>query len=839
MHRLALLVLVLALVTACSGGAPASSDVPTGDASAPDAAAMDAHSADVSSSDAPGVDLPPPRLWPAPTALPTLTGPFHEAHPELAPWSRWVWHHDQSAGPPPNHRGRAALGTGNGHVFGFTGLAAPANTVHSLVGPTYEKAEGFFGDIGLGLVDPDGAAWSAFDEEWVARSLGAPALFWRGRRGTVELDVVDLVPWGAGDGPVGRAWLRTILVRNVGEAPATGLRLEVHATRSGPGSDGATLTESRGTRRLVTAFDRTGATATGATLALPLPTIAVGAEERVLLVHAVLAEGDDEATALAAVRTADVDALLRASAESLGAWWGGLVRIATPDPLVDDLYRGLLLTLKVQTAASGATCPMSEYTGTWTRDNVGPVRALLAAGGHDDVSAMLDYYWRAVLRSGDVANRFPADLALDGPSPEAPDWDALPPFSGRTAAEGPSWIPLMYAWHAAWTGDETRVAERLGLLRRCVLAQPVSEGGFLSWSGDETFRAAMNATFGLALEYPHQDETWSTNSSLLFVAAARALARLAEAAGDPGLATSARAKADGAEAAARAALQTEDGCWAAFAWRSDARVSPPFEDVALQEIWAGARDATDDEAEDRLHALVERLGVAPGLLQSPLATMYQGNPVFLNLVEGIYTGMLPGYTLSVLAAAGHPEAEAAFENLRLSADPGGNYSEYVAFDDHRPLHILYDPSGELGDYTARFRPWEGGIVLAAFLEYLVGVVPQPGVDAFTIRPHLPSDWPALAVEDIRVRDARFDVTVRRIAADAVEVAIRSRADRPFAVFVQWDHERAIHPSLRVDGVPSDSVLRQSRWTASTSAEDLLLDPGEERIVRIEALAPAP
>ena len=49
------------------------------------------------------------------------------------------------------------------------------------------------------------------------------------------------------------------------------------------------------------------------------------------------------------------------------------------------LNSNLKLTLKVQTAVSGANCPMSEYTRIWLRDTIGPVRAWLQLGAHEDV----------------------------------------------------------------------------------------------------------------------------------------------------------------------------------------------------------------------------------------------------------------------------------------------------------------------------------------------------------------------------------------------------------------------------------------------------------------------
>lgn len=797
----------LALPPACGGAGDAviSPDGRDGPPGADTLAPADAH-VDAAATDAAGdvsADTwapPPPTVWPA-GDRPALLGPFHERHPELAPWSRWRTHLDGSPEPSPSFRARGAFGLGNGHVFALVGMADPANTIHGLAGPTYEQGENFYGDVALGVTGPDGASWNAFDEQWVLASFGAPALLWRGVRGGLELETIDLVPWDAAEAlpdALRQSWLRTILVRNRGAAPLAGLTLEVRAVGAAAAADGASLTQTRPGRRLVVFFaagpDGTApaAAAEGRQLALPLPDIAPGAEIEVVLALLTLPEGGDEAAARAEVVAAvggggGVDALLETSAAALQAWWGGLLRLETPDPMVDDLVRALALSLKYQLTASGATSPMSHYAGTWTRDNIGPLRALLALGGFDDAAGVLDYYYRAVLVNGGLANRYPCDLPLTDPLPPAPDWAALPPGSGRTAAEAPSYIPIQYGDYVAWTGDLARARERFGFLAYTLDTQFVSPEGLLVWSGDETFRAAMGAALGIDLEYPLPERTWSPNSSLLYAAGARRLAELHALAGDDAAAVDWRAAADHVERAALAHLRLPDGCWAAWRYREEwgGELSPgPFEDVALKEIWAGARDGADPDAQARLQCLVDRVGQAPGILQSPLHERYTNLFPFARL--GVYTGMLPGYTLFALARAGHPEAEAAFDALRLSADTGGFSTEYMVYDDHLPLQLLYVPEGTGAvDYTARFRPWEGGIVLHALLDYVVGV--QPRLDgSLVLRPHLPNGWPAFTARGVRVHDALLDVAVTRTAPDAAEIAVANRGERALSVSIVWD-----------------------------------------------------
>ena len=54
-----------------------------------------------------------------------------------------------------------------------------------------------------------------------------------------------------------------------------------------------------------------------------------------------------------------------------------------------------------------------------------------------------------------------------------------------------------------------------------------------TWSGDETFRLAMNVALGYPLETPWQDMAWSSNSAMVMIAAANFLADHAAEAGHP------------------------------------------------------------------------------------------------------------------------------------------------------------------------------------------------------------------------------------------------------------------------------------------------------------------
>jgi hypothetical protein len=131
----------------------------------------------------------------------------------------------------------------------------------------------------------------------------------------------------------------------------------------------------------------------------------------------------------------------------------------------------------------------------------------------------------------------------------------------------------------------------------------------------------------------------------------------------------------------------------------------------------------------------------------------------LGIREGVYTGMMPGYLLYDLAITDAPEAERAFNALDLAASPSGNYAEYQIYDDHSALQVIYETSGTLGDLTARYRPWEGGINGDALAFYLAGWQPDAAAGAATLAPRLPNDWPWMHWLLLRAGDRRVDLEV--------------------------------------------------------------------------------
>ncbi|HOX44240.1 MAG TPA: hypothetical protein PK668_11610 [Myxococcota bacterium] len=701
---------------------------------------------------------PTPSLWPAPRIERLDPGPLG-ALGWLAETSPWV---SAGCGPgqPREARQMGDLAVGNGSVFALTGYACPLNTLHTMIGPSYQKEDAFFDDTSSALWAEDGGGAPAAEatvDGAMFRFRDGPLVVHRERSARLELVSITFAPlddpagsaagaW-APQGPAARALVRVCLVRNLGGETVEGVELRTDA--------GDAVRQDR-QRRLV-ALEPAGAATPES---LPLGALAPGEVRRVALAYLLSQAGQGEDETLAALQAAGADALAADTAASWRAFLARAARVESPDPMLDDLWRGLLLAVKVQQAAPGGFSPMSEYSRLWTRDLIGPVRLLLGAGLHEEVRAALEYYHLAAAAEGDYANSFRLDVPAE-PAPPEPDWAALPPFEGRTAAEGPSHVPWMARLYALASGDHTLAGRWFEFLRRGVTAQPRDARGLLGFSGDETYRPAMAVALDWDMQYAFETLSLSANSSFLLVVAAEGLAAEAEALGRPAAdALALRALADQARADAEAAFWDEaGGYYLPFLDRVDAAIRPPpFEDVAAQPLWTGYLAPEAPRALTNLATAVQRLGRADGLWISPLGPSYD-DFMGLGIHAGVYTGMAPAYALHSLAAVDHPTAEAAFQSMRWVPSPSGNLGEMQIADDHSALQLIYDASGQLGDYSARFRPWEGGITGEALLAFLAG----PGLDAdagrVRLAPRLPSGWPGMAWRNLRLGQTRFDLEV--------------------------------------------------------------------------------
>ncbi len=568
---------------------------------------------------------------------------------------------------------RGSFGIGDGTTFALIGLDEPPNTLTNAVGPGYQRGEGFYADMPLVLCR-DGEPLPLVGAR-VQRPRGTGVVRTRAEwEGGALLDTIDLVHDGA-------------IVRYVTVSGGEGLELLVG---EGGTRDGVTLNA--------------------------LGDVPVFTAEPVSFTLAYGAEPPQIAEALAA------------SEAQTAAFLAGAARLLTPDPAVNDLYQGMLLTHLMQTDTSGTVSPMSRYTSGWLRDAEGPTRLYVAAGLFDQAAATLTDTYRVSAGQAAIANSF----SLDTPrSDTPPDWNAVPFMDGRNPVEAPSYPVIHEAMYRRATG-ESAIADE-AFLRACVERQAI-DAGLLGFSGDETFRY----TLALPLGAMPEDVGWSANSAFLWIAAAESL----------GIdASTVRERTE--------EVFYADGYWSPVAAYDTLEPDPaPFEDVSL-----GAARLLGDER--GIDAVLDTLLRSDGTL----------------LTDGAvgYTGMVPGYLLA--AVKDGPEGEAAFNALATVATPSGHFEE-VHTPDNLPLQLTHDADGYGADVTARDRPWEGGVVVAAMFDYLVGADVNAPEQRLRLSPHLPNGWPELVVENLPLgRDGRYDLRVEGYVEGMV-VCVDRHADGP-------------------------------------------------------------
>lgn len=762
--------------------------------------------------------------WPGDDVRPALDHPFFDDHPSLTDLSLYATHVSGPVEerPPPQHRGSHAVG--NGRVFSLLGLTDPLNTLHSMVGPRYEKKDYFFADVAT-LLEADGAE-APFVEEWIARVRGAGVIVTRADTAQHTLYTVDFAPLPDGTDPlaVPPAVVRVLLATGIGTDTAElAVRLSPTAT---PEDVGGMWVETLPTDGRYRAYLPWGCELVEDALGHTIELGDVGPADAAAAVLVVATgESVEELEAVAgSLAAADPGDWLDQTLAQWDAFSGRGLQLEVADERVEDLYDGMRVGIRVQQSAAGAVCPMSRYTGVWLRDTIGPTRFFLRAGLHDEARQALDYLYLCASVEGDYSNQCDSGLT-PGDLVEAPDWDSLGPWSGRLAAEGPSYVPLMYREFAAFTGDMDVVRERWPYLRRAVLAQTIDDEGLQPHSGDETYRIAMSAALGHDLNTLYEETAWSSNSSFLMAAAADWLADAAGEIGEVG------DEATFVELGARARSALDEHFWldeghyAPFIWyEGPAPETRPYEDVNLKPLWTGAMAADDPRALSNLSGLRAAAGRGDGTVQTPLDPEYHEFMGF-EVQDGICTGMVPGYYLYNLAIVGDPEAEDAFDALHLYADEGGQYTEYQVYDDFSPLAPLYDPLGGLGDYTARHRPWEGGINLDAFLVYLVGPMAVQGEEAVVLRPHLPDGLETLEVRQLKAGASEGDLSVAR-AVDTIKATFTSTGTDSF--------------ELQMDlPVPRGATFAGESTLDGEGAGERVVMPGGEELVRFEVASVEP
>ncbi len=699
--------------------------------------------------------------------------------------SSWRYRWERPAARPPARK-LDGFGVGNGRVFALAGTRFPLNTLHNILGPRFGDPKGFFGDQALVLAE-QGRVLDTVSEEIghlrrapVVETTSLARLFFPRHSRKVELRTIDFAPPGE---PV---ILRRVKVRNPGPRALEGLELQGYhwgalvagrgwleqrrgkaamSVRIGAPFDVVTMPAhevrepalgetfrqqillARGPRHEVTRWS------------VKIPRLGAG-EEWNLEVTLVFALGEGPEEALARIKARSPDEWLETTREYWKEWSAAGAQVELPDAKTADLFDEVQLAIRLQQEPEGGVSPLSRYRKSWLRDTVGPLRYALAMGRPSEALAMADYLYKASLLLGRISNSYPnsLDVAAEPPGDPGESWWRERPFMPkRKPVEAPSYLVLQLDRYWRWTGDLEPLAKRYGFLKHAVLGQLAarSQDGILPMSGDETWRTNMvlQSPRSLVDFLLHQDENrLSVESHFLLASAAQVMERLARALG----------RWDDEAEFRRVAVETRESADREFWGRKQFYYTPyaiedrngkrkrapgPLAHVQYMALWSGFLDprvpAQASLARLNLLSTIGRLGQDTGNVPNTRA-------LFGSRRLEVFTGMEPGLLLWNLAELDHPLAEEAFDFLRSSATPSGNYFEFYRRADLSSVRLIDDPYGSIGNSTSLYRPWEGGINLEAAYRYLFGLEPDLREGRVEIRPQLPKGWNRVALRKARL-----------------------------------------------------------------------------------------
>ena len=119
-------------------------------------------------------------------------------------------------------------------------------------------------------------------------------------------------------------------------------------------------------------------------------------------------------------------------------------------------------------------------------------------------------------------------------------------------------------------------------------------------------------------------------------------------------------------------------------------------------------------------------------------------------------------------------ADQALEKLR-------SYSKTRLLGFHVPYVVEAWPEGNMAHLSA-----ESALYCRIFTEGMLGIVPT-GFESFSMRPHLPSSWNMLRLNNIHAFDSEFDVLIARVD-EKLQVSVFKAGDKIFDKMVREDDE---------------------------------------------------
>lgn len=750
------------------------------------------------------------------------------------PWlkdvaANWRTTVDLSASELPGYDDLGAYPLGNGRVFGINGLLPPLGAVRNLTGPGYQKQAGFYG-----------AVVPAVSVRGELRALPRQSVEWVRKAGVVhtvqqdEAMALHIYDWVA---PAADIWCRLVIAENTGREDLADVKLVMASNSPSSGTGDGRLVSERGNSRMTLGVIGAAKAETDG-LHLPLPETVYGYQQvsgPAGIAHLTCPVGkiapaqsagklfylvfEDVKTPTQAEQTAaglaeQGLAALAEAYESNRAWHEQGLCLGTMSERVNDFIEIQKHIVRCQQHENGGFSPMDKYTFTWVRDSVGPVRFFTQMGYPQEVAGYLRYTYAGNAHAREIRLNLPLDIPGPFEAIEDANWSEYP----VERAEVPSYIVLHHWWYYLQTADLGLLEDHYEYLKRCIFGQQLSERGTLPFHGDETYRFPGYCAYrqGFDVHDYVQLETQSADSAFEFVAAAEAMAQLAELLGRDEDVTAF------ADIATRVRKATEEHFWmpdrgyyapAASDFTAEQH-RYPFASINMRPLWIGYAGVDDQQRQNVLNALKY--------------LWKKGGGVNVTPDFGYYTTMVPGFVLYNLNRIHHQDAQKWVLRVLDAAETSGGFAEMNTPRD-RPAESIW------GQH--RCRPWEGGINAHAIIDAILGPEYDATQNRLKLAPAIGSDERALGATNIAAGETKVDLTAYSSTGRRTYELTAHSSDGPPTLDLRIRvPARTVHRIggnyEAFGGHVADQTTDADGW-AAVEITDIAMEPDEAVTVEIE------
>ncbi|MDD5688136.1 MAG: hypothetical protein PHE88_09940 [Elusimicrobia bacterium] len=690
---------------------------------------------------------------------------------------------------------------GNGKMFATVGMFSPICTLSFICGPVYD--EPYLGQEILYV--SIGGKTLQWEKQQIYRIKDADIVVSRLSNQTVELTVVDFVP------PELPVIFRIIQITNKSSNKLTNIGLQFHISKLNKKKSWKFTKNSEPEVRIripnrknirwyglqtIGLKPNVGKGKVSYTIA-SIPT-----EQTWQGSHIIIAADQEKQLQPVSKQISDNNTdFLQQTYDHWKKWIDDTAVLEINDPVIKRIFDAQTIFLKTQQSNVGGSSPMAGYSNIWVRDMNGPVRFFLRIGKFQEAKENLDWFYQFTGRTSFLPTSTRAAYSLPK-WPSQIDWSTL----SIDSAEYPSWIVLQHYWYYQYTGDLEYLRPRFYYLKQCLLGQPISKEYLLPFNTDEGYFWALQSR--LFDQIPVHNflglHSYSPDSAFTYVAAEEALSEIGKQLGYKKDSLQLLQQAKEIRAKSEQTYWLEDLKYYAPALSPSGKLyNFPHSTILLNSIWSGYLLPDEPHAKHSIEAVLKFLS---------------NKKMYLNTSPELpyFTGITMGLLLSDLARMSDNQAESALQAIKDASSPAGEFGEFHDMNG-KPWSL---PSWGIGTY-GRAKPWDGGIIADAILEYLTGIQPDAINKTLTLSPQLPKGVNSMRFGPFKMGNNQYILSVKedhigeriyeiqQIAGETTNINLKLCLPTTQYIFISNDGKNAIQ--VKPTEVLSNKLETQKTW----------------------------